>query len=355
VEVTIARIDEQIKALERQIAATALSLSDEKKLVMKISALNQTKKSYREYKAARDNIKQDDSLIKQLESDLTKLNAQIDEICVQRDAKRHVLDGSNSQISEARSGVPDVLKKRDELRQQVKTHQEGINTLRKELNELRQKRYHEQKAKQQEQRERDRERRKEIQEQRQQRENERQKLEEQKPPYQDQLALCDIAIGYLQTLVPKNTPAKEETEKQVPAVAQITNSSNAPIGTPLVRDEDPVPMQKKNKKQKAKDVKATQDLKHSVDVFLYFEELSLVPPSKVADVEKSLSEVKAKKEHYTKLAEAKLKARQEEKQNGTAKSDSTPAAESEVTTTSTADSNEEPQLVEDDDVIVNAE
>jgi uncharacterized coiled-coil DUF342 family protein len=319
------KIEEQIKKLEIRLSSQSVPLAEEKKLVAEIDKLQQTKKHFKEYMTVRANIKQDDATVRDLDAQLEKMNTQLNGYKSQKDSLRSILDESSSKISSSRADIPDVLKRREDVRQEIKQYQDQIDQEWTKIKELRKKKRDEENERIRQLREKDKERRKEIYEKRKQADLERQKLELQKIPYQEEMDLCDHLIAYLQSLVPA-TKAEDDD-------AASNGSAPVPEGfTALKREDDSLPAsarrkdKAKNKKKPA--VKASQDLKHVVDVFLYFEQLSLIPPSRVADVDNSIAEVRAKKEHYQKLSTATIQDRQA---NGEAKQ--AEAEKSAVTTT----------------------
>jgi uncharacterized coiled-coil DUF342 family protein len=306
------KLEEQIKKLEGTLSAQSVSLAEEKKLVSQIDQLQQAKKYYKEYKNMRSLIKQDDIVINELKASLEKVKVEFESLKANKDELKEKLNQINTKITNSKADIPTVANNREQFRIQLKQLQDDLNQERNALQEYRNKRNEEKRERIRQEREKERQRRTEQAEKRKEKEAERQKKELLQVPYQDEMDLCDKLISYLESLLPKKQDAAASSVHS-PNSSVPSSLPNAPEGYALKKEEDDrftSKSKKQNKKTKSV-VKSSQDLKHVVDVFLEFETLSLAPPSKASDVEASIILVRAKKEHYQKLSEAKIKQRQD--------------------------------------------
>eukprot|EP01112_Ceratiomyxa_fruticulosa_P017376 TRINITY_DN53_c0_g1_i1.p1 TRINITY_DN53_c0_g1~~TRINITY_DN53_c0_g1_i1.p1 ORF type:complete len:601 (+),score=196.08 TRINITY_DN53_c0_g1_i1:352-2154(+) len=313
IEETIANLDEEIRNLERlQTSSTFTNLRSENQRIKNIADLERAKRNYRELVVMRASVKEDDDKIVQLEALLDDASKSHGDIFTKREDQRKFLTKSSEKITAWNVEKTTLVKEREDLRAHIKTLRDEeeeewkkIHTLRKakhdELQEKR-KRDHEKYVVEQEKRKAEQ---KKAQEERRKREEERKQKELLQIPYEDEMRRCDNLIQYLQPLVikpPKPTEA---------AVSPTTSDVPVPEGFTVLKkeEEDLTPLSKRNKQKAAKKVdpavKLNQEIKHRVEVFLQFDELSLVPPSKYSDVEKSLAEVRAKKDYYKKASDEK--------------------------------------------------
>jgi hypothetical protein len=150
----------------------------------------------------------------------------------------------------------------------------------------------------------------------------RKALEEEemkKKPWEQEIALCDFLIGYLQRISSKSTSAG--------ASATATSASAAPASTakrsgtdfgalkPLVRGQvdDYVNLgaeKKKTVKPAAPKPAAKEKsgvLAHTIDTLNSFSLLSLIPPSTEAGIEASIAQLKEKRAYYDVLPRAPKK------------------------------------------------
>jgi len=350
------KIEEDLRQLEKQYSTNTLtSLNQEKKFVSELGKLQAAKKLFQEYKTMREAIKADDAAIKELESELDKSKGTSDDAKSQTGALREKRDATGSTITQAKDEEAEINGQRDEIRKQIALLQDQLVTEKVNLDEYRNKKREQQREiyaaerdKRKAEFEKERQRKAELYEKRKERDNERKKLELLEVPYQDELDLCDQLEKYMETFLPK----KESAPAPTPAAPSLTSSNfaDAPEGTFIKKDDSPAAVKKKGKKQKA--VKVSQDMKHNVEVFLQFERLSLAPPSKISDVETTISEIQARKAHYSKLSASKIQERAEAAEAAKAENgrDKEKEQEKENTTTTSKSITEDDVEQQDDGV-----
>jgi len=106
-------------------------------------------------------------------------------------------------------------------------------------------------------------------EERKKRQEEKEAAEQAKVPYEEEIALCDQLVMYLEGLNPEKAKGKKKPTKAA--------------------------------------------LSHPLEVFCSFEVLSLPPPAVITDLEASISGIKTRKENFLKLQAEQIKERQEQK------------------------------------------
>jgi len=144
--------------------------------------------------------------------------------------------------------------------------------------------------------------RKKKQEEWAKRDEERKTQDMLRNPYEEDIILCERLVEYLETLLPKREapapPPPPKVDVEIEG-ATILKREVEPDGIPKFKKKGPAV-------KKEKERKPHQDIRLNVEIFIHFESLSLNPPMKFSEIPKSIADLKEKKEHLTKLAEAKL-------------------------------------------------
>lgn len=302
-EAYLKKIEDDIKVLERAYAGKALpTLAEEKKKVAEISNLQKAKKIYKDYVAIQEKIALDSKNIADLEAELEKTKDSSQVAFEERKQIKSELDALDALIDESREKGEKILAGRPEIQANLKKARDALNVEKEALAAYRDKKREEERERREKQREQQKAERAERDAKRKARDEERKKVEDLKVPYEDELYHCEVLSKYLEALLP---------QKPKETASPTATASSVPEGVTVLKKEKEEEFSSKKDNKKQNKVKVTQDLKHNVEVFLQFETLSLTPPSKLADVEASISELKAKREHYQKLSATALKEREE--------------------------------------------
>jgi len=259
-------------------------LTEEKKIVTDIAALNQARNLVKEYEKKYNNYLSQGPPIDKLNEELNAFSDKISTITSgdkdnqsQADTFKKNLEGLDNQI--------------EALHQKKKNLNEELKKLRNEKDnkytanrEASQKRWDAYKVDQEKKRlernaknQADYEQRQKL---KQQRDEERKRRQEEneaahaaKIPYEDEITLCDQLVTYLEGLNPEKSKNKKK-----PTKASIT---------------------------------------HPLEVFCSFEVLSLPPPSLITELEGSISGIKTRKENFLKLQTEEIQERQVKKKQET--------------------------------------
>jgi len=346
-------LDTQIKELEERQGGSALGLSEEKKVIAEISKLQNSKKLYKSFQDLNEAIKESETKISGHEVELGKIKERADIFFSKRNADREVINASDNKIDAVQAEIVQEQAARTVLNDKITALRTQQTVVKNELKEFRDKRRESRQAeyertKQERQAEYERvkqQRQAENQrrtDDRKQKELKRIQEELEQEPYSEELELCIQLIKYLEPFVPKvpKVAVEGETGAESPKPAATTPPpvrENGPEGTALVREEeDNRPLNKRNKKKPQKVVDLEKELRHNVETFLQFEKVSIVPPAKVAEVEKTVGQLKEKKVYYQKRAEEKLQKKKAELE-AEAKAIKNPQSTSSSTTTTTSE------------------
>eukprot|EP01098_Paradermamoeba_levis_P010018 TRINITY_DN4198_c0_g1_i4.p1 TRINITY_DN4198_c0_g1~~TRINITY_DN4198_c0_g1_i4.p1 ORF type:complete len:417 (-),score=174.61 TRINITY_DN4198_c0_g1_i4:56-1306(-) len=264
-------IDKELSKVEEQMNSTSVSLSEEKKLLTDLGTWKSLKASLKDF-----DVQEEYQKVNELRDSVKSFNPRLDEITHKEDVILKQLENAHTSVLDTARSTQGLIKQMNAEFEKIEEHVQNRAKSEQHLRVLRQKRYDDNKAQRQAQEEERARKRLEYQEEKQRRHEEfleRQRSKEEardaaellQVPYQDELALCDNLTSYLEGVV---------------AAA------------------------------KKKPIKG--DLKIQWEVFLSFEHVSLVPPKAFADVEKTLTDLKAKKEYYQKLSAEKVEQRKAE-------------------------------------------
>eukprot|EP01113_Clastostelium_recurvatum_P043626 TRINITY_DN724_c0_g1_i3.p1 TRINITY_DN724_c0_g1~~TRINITY_DN724_c0_g1_i3.p1 ORF type:complete len:581 (-),score=272.69 TRINITY_DN724_c0_g1_i3:29-1771(-) len=343
IDETLANLDVMIRDVERRLSARSYSLHEEKALIKEIETLQVAKKVYKDFNTKRASLKDDDDKIKELGAKLDASNKEFDELRAKINEQRDELKGSSTKISGSSSDAPALYKKRTELTEEIDRLRVEENNEWKALREVQQKNREENQkrweadkaAREKERADREAERAKKYED--------RKARELLEVPFEQEMANCDGLLKYLNPLAQKARSAQEASAASSPAAVAASSSSSstpapapekstaapeksaaAPEGYTLITkkddDDDSTPLSKRNKqkqtqttaaKKPARTIKLTEEIKHGMDLFMLFDALSLIPPASFGDVDKSVTDIKAKKENYQKMSQAKIKERAE--------------------------------------------
>jgi len=292
-------IDAEIKKLKRRQETTSMSLGDEKRLIKEMEAMETSKKFLLDVKNADMSIDGVKEQRKVLQDNITAKNLEIDAVQAEIVEKQKSMDSVRATEDKSRSNLTSLKNERNDLSKQIGEVMDERNASRNEFRDANNKWYDYQRACKA---------RKKIQydemkvQEAAEKEAYYKAIEEEeakKVPYEEEKALCDYLVSYLtRTYLETGKKAAEEKSAEV---IKVTDDPFAGF-KPVAKKSDDMFLQigkgMKKPRVRASKKKAVPAFKLTVDSFEQFGFLSLSPPTKLEDVNKSIEELKAKKEWY---------------------------------------------------------
>ena len=304
----LADIEKEINRLQRKQETSSMSLSDEKKLIKDIEALQASKRTAEELKSKQgdlDTIKDDR---KAIQGDLNAKDKEIDSIQKEIDAQAKVLKDLVDKQSSQRGTVDELVKQRDALKGKIDDKFKEKNTLRAEFREKTNDWYQNQRAIKAQ-------RQMQYEEEKKRREEEKaawlKKKEEEelaKTPYEEEMALCDYLADYLTKTYLTNSQeeeAKKAKEAEEKAKADVVAVKDDPfagfkaVSKKTEDDDNYFGKGKGKKKLRTKKASKAPTFSISLDLFDQFGLITLNPPTSLDGVAASVEELKAKKQWYS--------------------------------------------------------
>ncbi|GAM18955.1 hypothetical protein SAMD00019534_021300 [Acytostelium subglobosum LB1] len=329
--------------IEKEIEAET-NVNAQKSLIKKQTQLSSQKKQLIEFFTQRESLSNFDTLIVAQKSKIAETKKELDQVIAKLNENHNLKTNSPSaeQRTKLREENNTLKKEHDEVHDKIQAISAQIKADKKAKDD-----YHKEREVQraEEKKKRDEEwiaekkrrdeewaaekkRREEAQKERE----EKRRLEElSQDPYENDVADCEALVAYLNAIKPKPVVEKVATAQ---AVIDIEGYA------PLAKKED-----KRASRLEKKKVVAPKPLpeiiKHPLKVITDFERLSLALPNKYVDIDQSIVQINAKKEHYKQLSkqvmESRLKAQQDAiAAAANAATSSTSSTSEETTTTSTS-------------------
>jgi len=300
---SVEEIDKAIAKLQRQQETTSMSLSEEKRLIKDIDALQASKDKVKDLKstetsmddvkrkrnAINDSIKAKDKEIDAVSKELDELQKKIKTMSDKESSKRGALDGLFKERDGLKKKISATLKEKDAERDQFREKNNAWWNYNRAIKAQKKIEYEAEKAK---------------------REEERQaylkKLEEEelkKVPYEAEQGLCDYLADYLERTYLGGAADKKVGAKKEKVVA-VKDDPFAGF-TPVNKKSDDADQffskgkgKKKRQRAKKQDQPSAGPFTLSVDSFEQFGLIGLNPPTKLEEVEQSVKDLREKKEWY---------------------------------------------------------
>lgn len=302
---TAEKIDAEILQLRRKQETTSMKLNDEKKLIREIEALQNSKKhiaTLQSKNSALDNVQaQRKSIQEQLKSkdkEIDAVQAEMDTVSGflkeqkdKNDKKRQAIDGLFKQREEINKRMKEKIKERDGKRTEFREANDKWYTYRRAI-------YAQKKMKEEEERKK--------------REEEKAaylaKLEEEeakKIPYEEEQYLCDYLANFLEREYLKPTGKSEDASEKKSDFIPVKDDPFAGMKGRNKKDEEGEEFFGKKKAKKKRDRQskkqnAVAPFSMSYDLIEQFSLIQLSHPNSVEEVEKSVKELREKKEWYSK-------------------------------------------------------
>lgn len=297
----IASIDTEIKKLKTRQETTSMSLSEEKKLIKEIDQLQQSKGLLEQLKdkdASIDNAKEQRKVIS---GDMNAKDKEIDAVQVEIDAKQKIVDAMKDTESEARKNLTGLKAEREAIKKEIGEKIGERNSARDTFREANDKWYDAQRAIKKQKQMKYEEEKKQREEEWAAKKAAVEAEEAKKIPYEEEMNLCDYLA---KTLAKTYLGADDKTDASVKKEEVIAVKDDPFAGfAPVKKDDDAIFLKmgpgKKKRDRSAKKNKIAPVFKLNVDSFEQFGSLGLTPPTNIDSVQKSIDELKAKKEWYS--------------------------------------------------------
>lgn len=295
---SLEEIEKEIKKLQRKQETTTMSLTEEKKLIKEVEALQSSKRfvsQLADKDGALDGAKEQRKSIK---DQITAKDKEIDAVSKELDAAKAAKDAFYETNNKKRDSVQEFFKKRDELKKQMGEKIKEKDSLRDTFREKNNAWYNYQRAVRAQ---------KKIQYEEEKKKRDEEKAaylakieaeEAKKIPYEAEQALCEFLADFLERTYLNKTSETKEAKKDI---VEVKDDPFAGF-KPKKKDDDieyfgkGKGKKKRNRQSKKQDASGPFTL--SVDMFEQFGFLSLTPPTSVDQVEKSVKELRDKKEWY---------------------------------------------------------
>lgn len=296
----VASIDSEIKKLKTRQETTSMSLSEEKKLIKEIDALQNSKGLLTELKdkdASIDNAKEQRKVISM---DMAAKDKEIDDVQDEITEKQKIVDQMKDSEAEARKNLTALKTERDAIKKEIGEKIGERNKCRDAFREANDKYYDVQRAVKAQKKMKYEEEKKKREEEWAAKQAAIAAEEAKKIPYEEEMVLCDYLANYLtKTYLTSDEKTSNESKKSdVIAVKDDPFAGFAPLKK---NDEETYFKKGKGKKPRVRASKknAAPVFKLNVDSFEQFGLLGLTPPTSLDTVQKSVDELKAKKQWYS--------------------------------------------------------
>lgn len=303
-------INAEIAKLQKRQETTSMSLSEEKKLIKEMDALQASKKLVADLKSKETDLEdvkeQRKSLSQQIGSKDKEIDAvqreieisqaKIKEMNEKETDKREQMKSLFTQRDDLRKQMNDIVKKKDASRQVFREKSNAFYNYQRAVRAQKKMQYEEEKKRREEEYEAWRKKKEEE--------------EAKKIPYEEEQALCDYLADYLtRTYLTDAEEAKklaeeEALKKKMADVIAVKDDPFANFKPVTKKNEEEYfgkgkGKKKRNRAGKKKEKSIAGPFTLSMDTFDQFGLLQLNPPTSIDQVANSVEELKAKKKWYS--------------------------------------------------------
>jgi len=312
-------LDNEIKRLEMKQSTTSMGLKEEKELIKSIETLKMKRGDVKKYNAHLAKASGGKGEIEDVKTKLDLKKAQLNEVRDRFSAQMDKLKAVEAKFGNQNEQWDEYKKERDALSKEIDVLIKERNTIRaqwkvehdawykytQEVRRIKQIRYKaEEKARQAEY-----EAEKKL----------REEEEAKKKPWEEEIALCDYLVGYLEKLSgskANGTSAAATTKKSADTSAF---GGMKAIGKKSRNDDDNYMRMGAGKKFRKRNKKKESKIVHSMDMIKSFSMLSLDPPLSKSSIESSIADLKAKRDYYDVLPRDALKKKDDGSKAGSSK------------------------------------
>lgn len=297
----LSSIEGEIEKLKNRQETTSMALSDEKRLIKEIEALQASKGLLEVLKGKDAGIDSAKEQRKNISVDINAKDKEIDAVQAEIDVKQKLVDALKDSESEARKNLTGFKSEREALKKTIGEKIKERNGIRDAFREANDKWYDYQRALKAQKKLKYEEEKKKREEEWAAKQEAIAAEEAKKIPYEEEMILCDYLATYLSKTYLGGE--KENSQKKKDDVVAVKDDPFAGF-SPLKKSDDEVFLKMgKGKKVRARSSKkkAVPMFKLNVDSFEQFGLLGLTPPTSIDSVQKSVEELRAKKYWYSEL------------------------------------------------------
>lgn len=293
-------IEAEIKKLKTRQETTSMSLSEEKRLLKEIDTLMASKEvlaTLKDKDVGIDNAKEQRKVIS---AEMKAKDIEIDAVQEEITAKQKIVEAFKESETEARNNLTELKGKREEIRKEIGEKIDQRNKCRDAFREANDKWYDYQRGIKAQKKMKYEEEKKQREEEKNAWLAEKEAEEAKKIPYEEEMNLCDYLSNYLSKTY-LNDAKDGGVEKKKTNIVAIKDDPFAGF-VPLKKNDDEIFLKMgpgKKLRQRASKKKAAPVFKLNVDSFEQFGLLGLNPPTNLDAVQKSVDDLKAKKEWYS--------------------------------------------------------
>jgi len=299
----LADIDAELKKLQKRQETTSMSLSEEKRLIKEMDALQASKSTVAQFKSQEINLENVKEQRKLIAVEIAAKDKEIDAVQAQIEVQSTKIKSMSEKETDSRGKIQALLNDRDTIRAKINDKLQEKDKSRKCFREANNAWYDQQRAVRAQ-------RKMQQEEERVQREEERlaivKKKEEdelKKIPYEEDMMLCDYLAEYLSKTYLGVSLSKADDQKKED-VFEVTDDPFAGF-KPMKKKDDDVflkmgadkkPRNRQSKKEKKK---ATGPFTLNLDTFEQFSLLQLTPPTSIEAVQGSVDALRDKKKWFS--------------------------------------------------------
>jgi uncharacterized coiled-coil DUF342 family protein len=302
---SVQEIDAELQKLQRRQETTSMSLGDEKRLIKEMDALRASKKLVADLKTKETSLEGVKEQRKAISEQISAKDKEIDAVQKEIEELSEVIKSMSEKQNDKKDGTRALFSERDELRKKINDKLKEKDAVRAQFREKNDAWFSYQRAVRAQKQIQFEEEKKRRAEEKAEWEKKKMEEEEKKVPYEEEMALCDYLADYLtRTYLGEGGNEKHAVEKkdEVVAVKEDPFAGKKPVGK-MVEDEEDYFGKGKGKKKRNRnkqDKKTAGPFTLNVDTFEQFGLLNLNPPTSVDQVQKSVDDLRAKKEWFSK-------------------------------------------------------
>lgn len=218
---SIQDVDREIGRLEQRQMRESLSLKDEKDLIKQIGLYKSMRKTLEQYESKLAETQKGSDTRSSLRAKIDEKSRELDEVKARFTKQREALAAVDAKSGSQGAAMPKLKKERDEANAKIDA---AIAKKREFLSKWRADEAEWRKQQDAIRKQRDEQRRKENEEwekEQEARRKEREAEELKKKPWEEEIALCDYLVAYVEKLVPKDVSATD-------AAASATSPTGRP-------------------------------------------------------------------------------------------------------------------------------
>lgn len=292
-------IDKELKKLQRLQETTSMSLSEEKKLIKEMDALQKSKKLVADLQVKEGSIEDAREARKLISAEISAKDKEIDAVQEEIDVVSEEIRKMSEKETDKRDSMKALFAERDALRQKVNDILAEKDAVRDEYREKNNAWFNYSRAIKAQKKMAYEEEKKKREAEKEEWLKKKEEEELKKIPYEEEMALCDYLADYLtRTYLAKGANIEKYSVVKKEEVIAVKDDPFAGMMAVSKKSEDEEYFGKgkgKKKRNRNKDKSSAGPFTLNVDTFEQFGLLNLNPPTSIDQVEKSVEDLKAKK------------------------------------------------------------